>query len=535
MRHLGLAAALFLAPSLAVAQTIHPLNPLVADEYKTVLSLLRDAGHVSDGTRFPLITLDEPPKAAVWDWTPESPQIPRTAVIYAKDGEKTFVGRVDVTNRKVVSWTEIEGVQLAMYGEEAAASIPVVKADPRWQAAMAKRGITDYEKIRCVQLSTGNFGARIEAERRLTKIICLDGRETQNYWARPIEGVTVVFDMNQRSIIDVIDSGVVPIPGKSDFNPEAVGPLRPKTKPILMVAPEGPNFTTKGRVVTWRNWQFHLKVDARLGPVISIVRYLDQGEWRPVLYQSSLSELFVPYMDPGAGWYFRTYLDVGEFNMGVTAAPLRRGVDCPKTASYMSEVFASAWGRSYGRKDVACVFERATGDVSWRHLDWLGKINETRKATGLARQDQRDPQGDRAGGAFRGRGGQLRLCLRLALRPRRQSDHRRRRHRGGASQGGPDRQRGRASQRAGFGPRHPGGAPYPCREPQPFLRLQARSGCGRQHQQFPGRAPDHQTPGGREPAQELLGRRGPARPARDRGQARHRQHPAKPMAGVERK
>jgi primary-amine oxidase len=248
---------------------------------------------------------------------------------------------------------------------------------------MAKRGITDYEKIRCVQLSTGNFGARIEAERRLTKIICLDGRETQNYWARPIEGVTVVYDMNRKSIIEVIDSGVVPIPGKSDFNPEAVGPLRPKTKPILMVAPEGPNFTTKGRVVTWRNWQFHLKVDARLGPVISIVRYLDQGEWRPVLYQSSLSELFVPYMDPGAGWYFRTYLDVGEFNMGVTAAPLRRGVDCPETASYMSEVFANPRGRSYGRKDVACVFERATGDVSWRHLDWLGKINETRKATEL--------------------------------------------------------------------------------------------------------------------------------------------------------
>ena len=380
---LGLAAALILAPCLAVAQSIHPLNPLVSDEYKTVLSLLRAAGHVSDATRFPLITLDEPPKAAVWDWTPESPQIPRTAVIYAKDGEKTFVGRVDVTNRKVVSWTEIEGVQLTMYGEEAAASLPVVMADPRWQAAMAKRGITDYEKIRCVQLSTGNFGARIEAERRLTKIICFDGRNTENYWARPIEGVTVVYDMNQGSIIDVIDSGVVPVPGRSDFSPEAVGSLRPKTKPILMVAPEGPNFTTKGRVVTWRNWQFHLKIDARLGPVVSTVRYLDQGEWRPVLYQSSLSELFVPYMDPGAGWYFRTYLDVGEFNLGITAASLRRGVDCPKTASYMNEVFATAKGRSYGRKDVACIFERATGDVSWRHLDWLGKINETRKATEL--------------------------------------------------------------------------------------------------------------------------------------------------------
>ena len=60
---LGLAAALFLAPCLAVAQTIHPLDPLVSDEYKTVLSLLREAGHVSDATRFPLITLDQ--KASV--------------------------------------------------------------------------------------------------------------------------------------------------------------------------------------------------------------------------------------------------------------------------------------------------------------------------------------------------------------------------------------------------------------------------------------------------------------------------------------
>jgi Cu2+-containing amine oxidase len=60
---LSLAAGAFGADDAA-----HPLDPLGEDEISTVVSLLRDAGKVDDDTRYPQITLDEPPKGQVLAW-----------------------------------------------------------------------------------------------------------------------------------------------------------------------------------------------------------------------------------------------------------------------------------------------------------------------------------------------------------------------------------------------------------------------------------------------------------------------------------
>ena len=75
-----------------------------------------------------------------------------------------------------------------------------------------------------------------------------------------------------------------------------------------------------------------------------MVRYDDGGRKRSILYQGSLSELFVPYMDPDVGWYFKTYLDAGEYGVGRLAARLVPGVDCPATAVFFDTAFADDWG-----------------------------------------------------------------------------------------------------------------------------------------------------------------------------------------------
>ena len=41
---------------------IHPMDPLTAAEYSTVVSTLRKANHVDDASRYPLIALHEPAK-----------------------------------------------------------------------------------------------------------------------------------------------------------------------------------------------------------------------------------------------------------------------------------------------------------------------------------------------------------------------------------------------------------------------------------------------------------------------------------------
>jgi primary-amine oxidase len=81
------------------------------------------------------------------------------------------------------------------------------------------------------------------------------------------------------------------------------------------------------------------------------------------------SELFVPYMDPSEAWYFKTYMDAGEYGFGLQAMPLVPLNDCPRHARYLDGVFVAADGRPYVRENMICVFERYAGDVAWRHSE----------------------------------------------------------------------------------------------------------------------------------------------------------------------
>jgi primary-amine oxidase len=102
--------------------------------------------------------------------------------------------------------------------------------------------------------------------------------------------------------------------------------------------------------------------------VISLVRWVDGDRERKVLYEGSLSEIFVPYMDPAAGWYTRNFLDAGEYTAGGLIKPLMRGVDCPDNSEYLAMVVVGDRGRPYDVPDVICIFERYAGDMSWRHV-----------------------------------------------------------------------------------------------------------------------------------------------------------------------
>ena len=117
----------------------------------------------------------------------------------------------------------------------------------------------------------------------------------------------------------------------------------------------------------WQKWRFQYRVDPRLGLVVSRVEYDDDAKVRSVMYQGSLSELFVPYMDPDVGWYFRTYLDAGEYGVGRLATSLEPNLDCPSHAFFADAVFADDWGEPYTQERAVCLFERYSGDIAWRH------------------------------------------------------------------------------------------------------------------------------------------------------------------------
>ena len=136
-------------------------------------------------------------------------------------------------------------------------------------------------------------------------------------------------------------------------------------------------------MVRWQGWEFHVRVDPRLGLVLSTVRYDDAGTLRSVLYEASLAELFVPYMDPSVGWFFRTYLDAGEYGVGRLAVELQPGLDCPEHAVFRDAVFVDDYGEPYRSARAACLFERDAGDIAWRHTEAVTGQSEVRRSTEL--------------------------------------------------------------------------------------------------------------------------------------------------------
>jgi primary-amine oxidase len=105
---------------------------------------------------------------------------------------------------------------------------------------------------------------------------------------------------------------------------------------------------------------------SREGLVIYGVGFDDGTHVRSVLYRASLSEIVVPYGDPGAAWYFRNAFDVGELGIGSTAASLRPGADVPDGATFIDAVVADNRGQPRRIPRAIAVFERDAG-LAWKH------------------------------------------------------------------------------------------------------------------------------------------------------------------------
>ncbi len=373
-------------PTAALAQAVptHPLDALTAEEYVQTRSLLADAGYVNGDSRFPLINLREPTKAEVLAWKPGD-AIPRSADVVVKQGKQTYEAVVDLSAATVKSWKEVEEAQPSLLLEEFIGVTELTIRNAEWRAAVQKRGVTDFTQIFCSPLTAGYYGLAEEEGRRILKVPCYDTRGTKNNWfGKPIEGVLTVVDLNNMQVLKVIDTGVIPIsPDPASYDQASVKKLRPALNPTVISQPAGSNITFEDSFINWQKWSFHLRFDRRLGSIISLVNYDDDGRSRSILYQGALSEIFVPYMDPAEPWYYRTYMDVGEYGAGLLSTPLAPGIDCPTTAAMFSPVLADDNGNPFTDQNVVCVFERSSGDPIWRHSEILNQTYEGRPQTDL--------------------------------------------------------------------------------------------------------------------------------------------------------
>jgi primary-amine oxidase len=369
---------------LASASNSHPMDPLTTEEIAAVTRTLAKENLVGATDLYSLITLEEPPKEDVLRWKPGDP-VQRLAFAIVKKGPETFEAIVDTIGGKVLLWKQIEDSQTGLLPTvEWNLVQTIVRGNQEWQAAVRKRGIENFREVICIPNTVGYFGIAEEEGHRLVKAVCYSTSGSNNYWGRPIEGLIAVVDLDARALVKLIDTGVVPVPtAPADFDEDSVGNLREPPNPISIEQSEGPSFKVTGHLVDWQKWQFHFRMDARVGPVVSVVRYNDNANLRSILYEGSLSEMFIPYMDPDVGWYFRTFMDAGEEGMGRMAVALQPGLDCPANAVFFDAAFADDQGKPYTQANAACLFERDAGDIAWRHYDSGNGQNEVRKRTDL--------------------------------------------------------------------------------------------------------------------------------------------------------
>ena len=362
-------------PALAGA---HPLDPLTADEIRAAAQVARMDARFARA-QFASILLDEPPKPDVIAWRPGG-ALPRLARVIAIAPSGLFEVSVDLTSRRILSVVERKGVEPPVMLSEFEAA-KVVLTNPEFRAALAKRGVTDFEKLFCSPMTAGYFAIPEHAGKRIIKVGCYDlRRTTTNMWGWPIERLYAIVDLRERKVLSVADGGVVPIVDRDmNFTEAAAGTLRAARKPTVMTQPQGANFTINGNEISWGNWRFHARVDARVGTVISVARWQDGSTLRSVLYQGYLSEMFVPYMDADYGWYSRTYFDTGEYGAGTMATPLKPGIDCPATSAFLSSSFGDDKGEPVTTPNTLCIFERGNGDPIWRHAESLNQTYEGRR------------------------------------------------------------------------------------------------------------------------------------------------------------
>ncbi len=375
--------------SLAQPPDKHPLDELNHSEIKAVVTILKNANKINSDSIFAEISLSPPLKVEVWNWKVGQSLPSRKALVVVKQGKEIFAGTVNLMAAKVESWEVVPPIgEPAILNSEYELSENLLKADSRWQAAMKKRDITNYSQVTCWDFAATS-PLNYPVNQRLLSMTCGLKTADENFWGHPIEGVKGIVDLNNKKVLEVFDRGVIPIPKQNvGFTIPAIlkrlNQFRQAPLKYIVQQPQGVSFKLNGRLVNWDNWQFHVRMDNRVGPVISTVTYKERGEKRKILYEASLGEILVHYGDPSPDWYDRNFLDAGDFNLGLSSTTLKPQRDCPMNARFLSRTLFDEKGVPTTRENVMCLFEeRGEGGIEWRHYDDLTQTTQTRSRRNL--------------------------------------------------------------------------------------------------------------------------------------------------------
>ncbi|MEO8953847.1 MAG: hypothetical protein ABI396_11380 [Ktedonobacteraceae bacterium] len=189
-------------------------------EIAAAVAIVRKEYAYSEHFRFVMVRLHEPTPQIILAYQPGA-SVVREVFLSLLDKtpgtSAAYEAIVNLTEGSVTSWKRIEGQPSLMF-EEFFACEEAVKADPRFQAALARRGSTEQDlgRVRIGFWSAGNYSNSEEDSRRILRTtvhyqLNADDQE-ENSYAHPVAGLHAVLDLNTLEVIRIDDFGVIPIP-----------------------------------------------------------------------------------------------------------------------------------------------------------------------------------------------------------------------------------------------------------------------------------------------------------------------------------
>ena len=294
------------------ASTAHPLDPLSGAEIERAAAIIKASEHATQALRFVMISLEEPPKPATLTFGLLAvPARKAFAVTYDAPRKLIAEAVVNLDAAEVESWTPVPGRFPSYLSDTLTDVEKVVREDPRWQEAMRKRGVTDFDLVMIDPVARGlPLAARMTTA---TPDVCLPAdvhavaRRAEHGYARPVEGLIVTVRPGRPKVIDVEDHGVVPLPPHRGQLHRGVH-VRARTTGPRSEAPRRhqadrdhparrPELRGRRQRGAWQKWQLRVGFTAREGSCCTTITYEDAAA-RPILHRASISEMVVPYGDP---------------------------------------------------------------------------------------------------------------------------------------------------------------------------------------------------------------------------------------------
>lgn len=366
-----------------VPAAIHPLAPLSAEEQDRVVRLARSVDGLGQRLRFTSIEAREPEKSEYLRWRDAAgPRPARQAIVVLVDSD---AGRgvevvVDLDRETVLEQRLLpDGVQPGIHIEEFHLAGSIVRADPRYRAALAARGIEDPDLVHIEAWTAGSFEDR---GRRLVRALSWlgSGEEVDNQYARPLAGLVAVVDLNALEVVRLDDHspGTAPPTIAYPYHQGHDGQWRDDLRSLEIIQPDGPSFSLDAdRVLRWQKWELIVGFHPREGLVLHDIAYLDGGERRQICHRASIAELVIPYGDPNPTVHFKGAFDVGEYGMGPLVNSLSLGCDCLGEIRYLDVVVNGLDGSAVTIPNGICIHEE-DDNILWKHTHSSGRVDRAR-------------------------------------------------------------------------------------------------------------------------------------------------------------